>query len=37
MTTVNSEELANDSKEWTNDDIGWRRTEDEGERMKASG
>jgi hypothetical protein len=32
--TVNNEELANDSNEWTNDNIGWRQTEDEGERMK---
>jgi hypothetical protein len=32
--TVNSEGLANDSNEWTNDNIGWRRTADEGQQMK---
>jgi hypothetical protein len=35
--TVNNEELANDSNEWTNDNIGWRRPADGSKRMKASG
>jgi hypothetical protein len=26
-----------DSNEWTNDNIGWQQTADEGQRMKASG
>jgi hypothetical protein len=35
--TVNNEKLADDNNEWTNDNIGWRRTADESQRMKASG